>query len=592
MFIKNTRLQMTVVIVSIMAILGILYYVLKKHNNTEGFELPQSEQSMIPSDTPGSTVSDPTVSVPQPKDVQALLESAHNFRLLREKVDPATQNLSNAQIQMINNIYNSVDEHKLNTNVASMDVQTMSTMRKNIELASNVLRNSTQNNAQHVIQTTVDTYDKLKLLRQNIDPTFTQLSAEDISQINGLINDANEINLKRLLTHPETVNAGMLAQLAQKNTEMNGMITKLKHSTSATTVATKPGIISVNDLKKLQSRIQEEIKRLANLRSTSPTILAKTTQLTKLNADIGDILSSVERGKLSPEDIPIQADDATAFLKNIQNSQTATLITPTAQTGKKPLQMTPAHEQSQPDVRGMVGTPAIASLLQTAQYLKWNVQLNVEFDPAVQQREQLINRLESMEKRLTDLAVSETPVPKDAYTAYINELRTLRSQIGMPSDNKTVVRDRHIARSSNDADSEFSTPEYPSSAQQELVQTPTFPKGEISPDGYIRPGFMMNDETIARRASASAFDPRAVGGPDYKPRVQELCRQVQSAQLGDPQQFGCISNPDAVSANYSWKGNYEMVCNRLGDTWGGWYPEMFGCPKYNPSEKFLSSQKA
>jgi hypothetical protein len=99
----------------------------------------------------------------------------------------------------------------------------------------------------------------------------------------------------------------------------------------------------------------------------------------------------------------------------------------------------------------------------------------------------------------------------------------------------------------------------------------------------------MNDEQIKRRGSASAFDDSLVGGADYKKRSQELCRQVRGANLGDPQQFGCISNPDAVGPDYSWKGNFTMVCNRLGDTWGGWYPEMFGCPKYDPTQKFKAT---
>jgi hypothetical protein len=96
----------------------------------------------------------------------------------------------------------------------------------------------------------------------------------------------------------------------------------------------------------------------------------------------------------------------------------------------------------------------------------------------------------------------------------------------------------------------------------------------------------MNDDTIARRASASAFDPSTVGGPDFKKRSLELCNQIQGAQLGDPANFGCIKNPSEVSSEYSWKGNYQMVCNRIGDTWGAWYPEMFGCPKYDPTAKF------
>jgi hypothetical protein len=118
-------------------------------------------------------------------------------------------------------------------------------------------------------------------------------------------------------------------------------------------------------------------------------------------------------------------------------------------------------------------------------------------------------------------------------------------------------------------------------------QDNTFPHGEISPDIQIRPGFAMNDEQIARRASAASFIP-AAGGADYKARALEICRQVKSAQLGDPISFGCITNPDEVGPSYDWKGNYTMVCNRLGDSWGRSYPAQFGCPPYDPTAKFSS----
>lgn len=113
-----------------------------------------------------------------------------------------------------------------------------------------------------------------------------------------------------------------------------------------------------------------------------------------------------------------------------------------------------------------------------------------------------------------------------------------------------------------------------------------FPNAGPQPDSKIRPGYAMNDESIARRASASAFDPSTVGGPDYKQRAQDLCNQVGQADLAPPKNFGCIANPDEVGPDYSWKGNYQMICNRLGDTWGGWYPEMVGCPPSNPTAKF------
>ena len=114
----------------------------------------------------------------------------------------------------------------------------------------------------------------------------------------------------------------------------------------------------------------------------------------------------------------------------------------------------------------------------------------------------------------------------------------------------------------------------------------TFPYAGPQADSKIRPGFTMNDASIANRASASAFDPSTIGRADYKQRALELCRQVGQADLAPPDNFGCIAKPDEVSEDYSWKGNYQMVCNRLGDTWGGWYPEMVGCPTPNPTAKF------
>jgi hypothetical protein len=96
----------------------------------------------------------------------------------------------------------------------------------------------------------------------------------------------------------------------------------------------------------------------------------------------------------------------------------------------------------------------------------------------------------------------------------------------------------------------------------------------------------MTDEQIRRRGSAAAFNGQAVGGPDYQQRSTELCRQIRQAGIGEPADFGCIENPAEVSANYSWKGNYEMVCNRISDTWGRGYPAQFGCPTVTADDRY------
>lgn len=105
-----------------------------------------------------------------------------------------------------------------------------------------------------------------------------------------------------------------------------------------------------------------------------------------------------------------------------------------------------------------------------------------------------------------------------------------------------------------------------------------------SPDVYRRPGFEMNDYQIRHRASAAAFDSSRVGGPDYKQRATQLCSQIRGANIGEPAEFGCVEDPKTVGDGYSWKGNYQMVCSRLGTTWGSWYPTMFGCPSTTPDD--------
>ena len=181
---------------------------------------------------------------------------------------------------------------------------------------------------------------------------------------------------------------------------------------------------------------------------------------------------------------------------------------------------------------------------------------------------------------------------------YLKEMETYSNAIAPRSG-----LDNHIAKLANIAppaigtatrvpQQQYSNADFPTANQLDAAQSISdsqgkFPNGDPrSRDVMIRPGYPVTDEMIARRGSSSTFDEAAVGGYDYKTRVQELCKQIKQANLGEGKDFGCISNPSAVSHDYSWKGNYLTVCNRLGDTWGGWYPEMFGCPKYDPTQKF------
>ncbi len=357
------------------------------------------------------------------------------------------------------------------------------------------------------------------------------------------------------------------------------------NAAKAATAAGPVSIITKQQLLNLQARINSEIRRLANLRSKSATITTRKAQLEKLLADLTDIIQSVDRKALKLEDVPIRPEDADNFLKALASGKNLpALIVPK---GKTP-EVIQGKGAAFPAM-----TPEVQQLLERAQYLKWDLEVKLSYDPKLAIQDRALKLLESLEKKLTAAAVSDTPIPPKLHAEYMAQLSQLQSSLDKKSE-KSKPSGSSIGRlpTTHSRTTNPSYAEYPDRTQllnaQGAQSGPSnrFPNGEISPDVYIRPGFVMNDETIARRASSSAFDPSVVGGPDYKKRALDLCRQVKSAQLGDPESFGCISNPDAVSSSYSWKGNYQMVCNRLGDTWGGWYPEMFGCPKYDPTDKF------
>lgn len=362
---------------------------------------------------------------------------------------------------------------------------------------------------------------------------------------------------------------------------------------STTAAASQTGL-TLETLKTLRTRISVEVARLEALRTSDATTLARITQLQKLAADIAEYIDRIERGQLTLDDIPIRSDAAEAFLAAFEHTEQTlpALLTPDARAAASP-------SVSAASAAGYTESElALAQeMLEAARDLKWKFKVGVEIenDPAVAQGKEILARLDAIETRLNAVAISGKALSAEEAQAIKQQFSKLYEMAGGDSSPRPRARPA-AATEYTRARTSGSSAEYPSAAAVAAAQGygfgpdgTSFPHGEISSDIWIRPGFLMNDATIAHRASASAFDPASVGGADYKQRAADLCRQIKSAQLGDPVDFGCIAQPDTVSADYSWKGNYEMVCNRLGYTWGAWYPEMFGCPKQDPTANFKSN---
>jgi len=331
--------------------------------------------------------------------------------------------------------------------------------------------------------------------------------------------------------------------------------------------------LTANDLQELMNRIKSTRQELVNQRSIAPPIRARIDQLEKLGADVRELREKLVRKQIDPRDLPIEAESARKFLAGLTASTIPSLLTPGS--GTPTTAAGPA---------AVMQDSAVQKLLEQAKDLRWNMQISVGYDPAVQQRGQLLQKLEKVEKRLQKLSTEPASTGNEReYKILYAELMTLTSALSGSSPSSSMGAPAGHVRP-QPADStrlpDLSThPRSPTHTNLACAQSNEFS------DPYAS---VMTDEQIKHRASSGTATYGGVGGADYKTRTADLCRSIGASGLGDPKEFGCIANPSEVSATYSWKGAHKMICNRLGDTWGASYPEQFGCGPYDPTSRFTS----
>lgn len=506
----NTSLEdmKTVTVLLFLFVIGFLAFIYANaHKTTEGFDgnVPYNTQtSSIADDTSAATTSNPQMALPQPKDVEALMEVIKNFKLLYNAQDPMTLNLTPQDLQQ----------------------------------------------TQYFMMQSDNLINELQAALVNSDAT--RLSLDDVNQLRKAYDSSIDI-LRGKTALPEP-----------------------------TQVGSNPNALTIDTLINLKTRVSAESLRLSNLRSSSADIMTRISQLDKLTADLDDIISSVKRGVLNLNEVHITPTDADNFLKSLGTNKTAPVPQLNVPQGAKPTSTTigPTAQNNPMNIQ-------IQDLLQMARTMKWSMTIGVESDPAFAQTQQILDKVTAIEAVLNKYMISDTPIPPKLYTLYMNQLKVLQNLAGGTAD-VTEMRfgpPKPIVQLAGDTRSEA---EFPSQRQLDIAQGENMGMGMAAGSAASGIGSgELTDDNIQHRASAASFDDSMAGGLDYKTRVMEMCRQIQAANLGDPTNFGCIKNPNEVSASYSWKGNYQMVCSRLGDTWGAWYPQMFGCPKVDATAKFL-----
>jgi len=467
----------------------------------------------------------------------------------------------------------------------------------------------------------ISTMDMINAYKQLFDNSQVALLPADQTQTLAEVNNAiKEITPKISSSYDNpastTLTVAQLSALRDRISNAISLVRGLPSKTGATPVTPVGDFVTTITLGQLQTlldRIKAANLVLANLRSSDPTLEQRSVTLEKLATDIQNMITKIQLKTMKLSDVPITPTAADAFLKQVDMTDTALPLLMSQQassaTEAKMADSTSAESTTVPSDTSASKLQAIFKMMED---FKYTVHMKFAYDPASAQRTRIIDRIEALEKNIFAYASSDTPMPKDAVEVVKLELEVLKTLLV----SSTLLAHSPADRlETQDTREPFSSPDYPSLDQlnnatglEAMVQggqysdpmrqyKPNTPAnqnknwwdgGYPSPDTFVRPGAPLTDEQIQARGSASAFDERTVGGLDYRARAKDVCRQLKE-EYGNSREFGCIEDQTSVGADYSWRGNIQMICNRIGDMWGSDIGDKYGCPPFNPNAKFRQS---
>lgn len=347
------------------------------------------------------------------------------------------------------------------------------------------------------------------------------------------------------------------------------------------------GEITLRDLEYVIGRAKEEQKRIEDIRSESPDLKRRTQILERIRLDLQGFVDKIKRGEMTLAELPFKKPELRRFLIEVENPSAFIRALPDLEPAEKKPVPKQRPAKSMPSDMGGINTAALLQQLRSAtRDLSWEVYIG--YDPKVTVQRRIMERIRSISTQIESGDLSEGEL-----ASKMIELTSLKQQVNSQGLRRVAMSENPLEAYESFSQEGASVDAEPFKPQEVATIEPgLFPSKEgiirtieppiASNDWRIRPGYTMNTEQIALRGSTASLG--EVGGPDYKKRAKFLCSQIRDSGLGDPKEFGCINNPDEdVGADYSWRGNFKMVCSRLGRTWGEWYPEMFGCPKPDPS---------
>ena len=312
-----------------------------------------------------------------------------------------------------------------------------------------------------------------------------------------------------------------------------------------------------SDLQTLIGLIMTFVDSLKSLNTSEPVIVARIQQVEKLLLDLNEMKKSIVKGKLASTQIPIRVGDARKFLKrmSVTSSQLPNLITSPS--------ISPATAAAAAGLKSAAGnmtTLLPGNLLDMAKYLKGSITVN--FDGDIYIREQMAQRVD----KIVNMLKTQQITSSDAQNI-LQALTAIQGQLGPANYQATDV----FKSSWQPAD--LGSPSMPPGYMPDVEQLNNASEGG---DTTVRPGSDSNSYLKRASAAYAAYSYNDMTSPDYKEKLVNLCANVKKSGL-DMGDIGC-TNIQNVSPEYGYKGAYLMACNRLKDTWGGSYPQMFGCP--------------
>jgi hypothetical protein len=430
------------------------------------------------------------------------------------------------------------------------------------------------------------TYYDLNIITASKDPHFFDLNNNSVGHMIALQDEMNTgliIDNYNYITDLRIVYENATKELKQMSRKDETQIEDKELSGGSS--------IKIEDIEIVIERADEEHKLLTALRSEDPVTKKRLANLLKIISDMKDLIDRIKRGKMDIKDVPFSKNDLRVLytdIKNKKKSDVKSITTPEVNNKFSKNNIAASSAPAAPAESGLSVDNNYANLLGSLlKDFSWDIRIG--YDPELGFKRNMVERMDAIRDDLKSGRLNEGQI-KDKLV----ELGYIKQQYSS-ENRRSVTASKKDLKPYNKSDYAKAKEGYQPTPVEftngtPIKQSTSFDENE-SNDWVLRPGYKMTSDKIKTRGSDSSFDPTSVGGPDYFKRSQFLCNQIRDAGLGEPVEFGCIDSKTVVSPEYSWKGNYLMVCSRLGSIWGGWYPEMFGCPPTQKSELQMPNKK-